>query len=67
MFINIDLKIRVRQTEYDFSAEPATFDVTIQDIDLVNAIDLNAIKNKLALRALSLHEQRMDKEVNEDE
>ena len=57
MFVHITLRINVTEKEYDYRGKESTFDVTIQSPELIDAIDLNAIKKTLLQQAVEKKQQ----------
>ena len=62
--LEIELKVTCKKNEYDWHGEHADFMVNIELVELINAIDLNAIKNVLAQKAVQL---RAEKDATETE
>jgi hypothetical protein len=67
MFLEIKLEMVVKESRYDYSHNDRVhFEVDLQDISLVEAIDLNAIKAKLAQQALSVHYANKESEEEKE-
>lgn len=52
MILSINLKVKCLENEYSWEGEYATFEVKIESPELIDAIDLNAIKKVLVEKAV---------------
>jgi len=65
--LEIELKVTCKKNEYEWRGEHADFKVNIEMADLISAIDLNAIKNMLAEKAVRMQAEKDAAELIETE
>jgi hypothetical protein len=65
--LEIILEVISKKDKYDYRGEKAQFVVEIESPELINAIDLNVIKNSLAEKAVCMQKQKCVLDENKDQ